>query len=122
MHTHLILIGSVECSTKVTGTRIVGGTNAKQGPWPWQVTMDYKRQTGNHWCGGSIVSPLWIMTAAQCFIYSVDPDKYTIVTGNICMMGNTCLLSSVSSSLSRRNLSCPSVIASNVFLYTEPEI
>ena len=29
------------------------------------------------------------MSAAQCFIYSVDPDKYTIVTGNICMMGNT---------------------------------
>ena len=54
--------------------------------------------------------------------YSVDPDKYTIVAGNICMMGNTCLLSSVSSSLSRRNLSCPSGIASNVFLYTEPEI
>jgi len=74
--------GSVECGTKGTGTRIVGGTNAKPGAWPWQVTMDYKGQTGNHWCGGSIVSPQWIVSAAHCFGYSVDPDQYTIVAGD----------------------------------------
>ena len=115
IHTHFILIGNVECGTKVTGTRIVGGTNAIPGAWPWQVTMDYKGQTGNHWCGGSIVSPQWIVSAAHCFSYSVDPNQYTIVAGIICMMGNTCLLFSVSFTLSRRNLSCPSESAS---LYT----
>ena len=54
IHTHFILIGNVECGTKVTGTRIVGGTNAIPGAWPWQVTMDYKGHTGNHWCGAPL--------------------------------------------------------------------
>lgn len=63
------------------GTRIVGGTNAKPGAWPWQVTMDYTGHHGPHWCGGSIVTSYWIVTAAHCFVYGVDPKEYTIVAG-----------------------------------------
>ena len=77
------------------GTRIVGGTNAKPGAWPWQVTMDYKGYAAKpHWCGGSIIAPQWIVSAAHCFDYGVDPDQYTIVAGNGCRLGNACLLSS----------------------------
>ena len=80
----MILIGSVECGTRVMGTRIVGGTNAKPGAWPWQVTMDYKGHAAKpHWCGGSIIAPQWIVSAAHCFAYGVDPDQYTIVAGNL---------------------------------------
>lgn len=83
----------MECGTKVLGTRIVGGTNAKPGAWPWQVTMDYKGHAERpHWCGGSIVSPQWIVSAAHCFAYGDDPDQYTIVAGNLCTTGNACLL------------------------------
>jgi len=75
--------GSVECGTRVMGTRIVGGTNAKPGAWPWQVTMDYKGHAARpHWCGGSIVSPQWIVSAAHCFAYTDAPDQYTIVAGD----------------------------------------
>ena len=92
---YLILIESVECGTRVMGTRIVGSTNAKPGTWPWQVTMDYKGNTATtHWCGGSIIAPQWIVSAAHCFAESLDPAQYTIVAGNRCMMGNACLLSS----------------------------
>ncbi|XP_041437455.1 transmembrane protease serine 2-like isoform X1 [Xenopus laevis] len=42
---------------------IVGGTNAALGNWPWQVSLRYK--TGAL-CGGSIISPKWIVTAAHC--------------------------------------------------------
>ena len=92
---YLILIESVECGTRVMGTRIVGGTNAKPGTWPWQVTMDYKGHTATtHWCGGSIIAPQWIVSAAHCFAYSLDPAQYTVVAGNLCMMGNAYLLSS----------------------------
>ncbi|XP_078358171.1 serine protease 33-like isoform X2 [Oculina patagonica] len=73
--------GSVECGTKAVHSRIVGGTNAKPGSWPWQVTMDYTDHHAPHWCGGSIVTPHWIVTAAHCFAYGVDPKKYTIVVG-----------------------------------------
>ncbi|KAJ7385632.1 Transmembrane protease serine 6 [Desmophyllum pertusum] len=51
----------VECGKKAVGTRIVGGTNAKPGAWPWQITMDYTDHDAPHWCGGSIVTPYWIV-------------------------------------------------------------
>lgn len=73
--------GSVECGRKAVGSRIVGGTNARPGAWPWQVTMDYKGHPGPHWCGGSIVTPHWIVTAAHCFGNDDDPKKYSIVAG-----------------------------------------
>ena len=57
--------------------------------------MDYKGHTATtHWCGGSIIAPQWIVSAAHCFAESLDPAQYTIVAGNRCMMGNACLLSS----------------------------
>lgn len=75
--------GNVECGTRNLGNRIVGGTNAKPGAWPWQVTMDYKGHAEKpHWCGGSIVSPQWVVSAAHCFAYGDDPNQYTIVAGD----------------------------------------
>ena len=60
----------------------MGGSNAKPGAWPWQVTLDYKKHAEKpHWCGGSIVSPQWVVSAAHCFAFGVDPQEYTIVAG-----------------------------------------
>ncbi|XP_043935380.1 transmembrane protease serine 4-like [Protopterus annectens] len=44
--------------------RIVGGDDTTIERWPWQVSLQYN---GNHVCGGSIINPLWIVTAAHCF-------------------------------------------------------
>lgn len=44
--------------------RIVGGTEAKPHSWPWQISLQYR---GRHLCGGSLIGPNHILTAAHCF-------------------------------------------------------
>jgi len=46
--------------------RIVGGEEAQPGAWPWQVAlwdMEYDQWWG---CGGSLIGPDWVLTAAHC--------------------------------------------------------
>lgn len=47
------------------GQRIVGGSLAGKNKWGWQVSMQWQ---GEHVCGGAIVSPRWVITAAHCFV------------------------------------------------------
>ncbi|CAF0944902.1 unnamed protein product [Didymodactylos carnosus] len=43
--------------------KIVGGEIAIQQSWGWAVSI---RRSGSHICGGSVISPTFILTAAHC--------------------------------------------------------
>jgi len=59
--------------------RIVGGTQAQEGDWPWQISLLID---GAHQCGGSIINDNWIITAAHCVDGSENrPELFSVVIG-----------------------------------------
>uniref|UniRef100_A0A3P9PTK9 ST14 transmembrane serine protease matriptase a n=1 Tax=Poecilia reticulata TaxID=8081 RepID=A0A3P9PTK9_POERE len=60
-----------------SSTRIVGGEDAAQGEFPWQVSLHF--QTYGHVCGASIISENWLVTAAHCV--QSDPAKWEVYLG-----------------------------------------
>lgn len=71
------------CGTSKTGTRIVGGIVAKPGAWPWQAAMLWAKgyDKGKQFCGGSLVDPEWVLTAAHCFDITKDKRMMFIRLG-----------------------------------------
>ncbi|XP_037042005.1 chymotrypsin-2-like [Bradysia coprophila] len=60
-------------------SRIVGGSTAQDGDFPYQVSLRNPAHNA-HFCGGSIISPNWILTAAHC-VSGMGPSSIFVVVG-----------------------------------------
>ncbi|CAK6979537.1 proproteinase E-like [Scomber scombrus] len=48
-------------------TRVVNGVDARPYSWPWQISLQYRSGSSYyHTCGGTLLSPNWILTAGHC--------------------------------------------------------
>uniref|UniRef100_A0A673UJ59 tryptase n=1 Tax=Suricata suricatta TaxID=37032 RepID=A0A673UJ59_SURSU len=58
--------------------RMVGGQDALEGEWPWQVSI---QRNGSHFCGGSLITERWVLTAAHCFSNTSETSLYQVLLG-----------------------------------------
>lgn len=54
---------------QVDAPDIIGGSEATPGAWPWQVALvnsRYGNDLSGQFCGGVLIDPQWVLTAAHC--------------------------------------------------------
>ena len=56
----------------------MGGTDAAEGAWPWQVGIVYEEMI--LYCGGTIINANTIVTAAHCVEF-MEPRSITVKVG-----------------------------------------
>ncbi|XP_032124465.1 ovochymase-1 [Sapajus apella] len=66
-------------SSQWLSRRIAGGEEACPHCWPWHVGL---RFLGDYQCGGAIINPVWILTAAHCVQSKNNPFSWTIIAGD----------------------------------------
>ncbi|KAM4828255.1 transmembrane protease serine 4 [Thomomys bottae] len=71
----LVSLQCLACGRSLKSPRVVGGEEASVESWPWQVSIQYNHQ---HICGGSILDPHWILTAAHCFRKYLDVPNWKV--------------------------------------------
>ena len=62
-----------------TDQAIIGGSSTRLGARPWQVEIS---RFGAQWCGGSVLTRDWVLTAAHC-VEGVAPGDLRLRAGLI---------------------------------------
>ncbi|KAF5293471.1 hypothetical protein FQA39_LY02956 [Lamprigera yunnana] len=70
---------------RVENSRIISGFPAYPGQFPFQVINRFKLFMGSSFCGGSLISSRWVLTAAHC---ASTASSHTITLGTISSLGD----------------------------------
>uniref|UniRef100_A0A8B9M5K6 TMPS4 protease n=1 Tax=Accipiter nisus TaxID=211598 RepID=A0A8B9M5K6_9AVES len=76
------------CGESIRTPRVLGGSPAAIEAWPWQVSLQYRKE---HICGGSIIDPSWILTAAHCFKNNPVIQSWRVKAGSDLLSGTITL-------------------------------
>jgi secreted trypsin-like serine protease len=63
--------------------KIIGGVRAKSGDYPWQASLvvaDIQNPASGHFCGASVYSNKWLVTAAHC-MKGLLPNQFNVIVG-----------------------------------------
>ena len=60
-------------------TKIIGGEVAGDDTWGWAVSI---RSNNKHTCGGSLIAPNLVLTAAHCFASVKDISRYSVTSAS----------------------------------------
>ena len=66
--------------------RVIGGSTAPEGAWPSQAYVQTEVDSQSSGCGGTLIDPEWVLTAAHCVTDDngapVAPEAVFVVLGN----------------------------------------
>ena len=65
----------IKFGREVGAGRIIGGESTEVNEYPWQALVIIRNESFVRFCGGSVISDSWVLTAAHC----LEPDLETVI-------------------------------------------
>ncbi|XP_041665941.1 transmembrane protease serine 13a [Cheilinus undulatus] len=77
----VVSLQCTDCGVQQSTARIIGGSVARSGQWPWQLSL---HDRGSHICGAVLISKDFVLTAAHCFLRNnLSPRDFEVYGGAV---------------------------------------